>query len=135
MQIRAFDCWMHEQDIRAALGTPGDESGMAVEVSLDEMETAMGFVVGKKAGAPEGASVTFDLTGDTSRRVHVLVDGRAAVVPQLPGPATATLSMPVIVFTRLAGGRADAAGLSGLVTISGDDELGRRVLDQLAYTI
>lgn len=135
MQIRAFDCWMHEQDIRAALDLPGHDSGLAVEVVLDEVETAMGFVVGKKVGTPDGASVTFDLIGDTGRRIHVLVDGRAAVVPQLPGSATVTLTMPIIAFTRLAGGRPDAAGLRDLVAISGDDELGRRVLNQLAYTI
>ena len=40
---------------------------MGLEVSLDEMTTAMGFVVGKRAGAPDGSSVTFDLTGDGER--------------------------------------------------------------------
>ena len=51
MQIRVFDCWLHEQDIRDAVGRPGHETGLAVEVVLDEMATALGFVVGKKAGA------------------------------------------------------------------------------------
>ena len=54
MQIRVFDCWLHEQDIRDAVGQPGHESGLAVEVVLDEMATALGFVVGKKAGATAG---------------------------------------------------------------------------------
>lgn len=27
MEIRIFDCWMHEQDIRTAVGLPGNESG------------------------------------------------------------------------------------------------------------
>lgn len=135
MQIRVFDCWMHEQDIRAALRYPGHESGPAVEVSLDEMAVAMGFVVGKRAGAPDGSSVTFDLTGGTSRRIHVRVDGRAAVVPALAEPATTTLTMPVISFSRFAGGRADAVDHADRVTISGDPELGERVLAGLAYTI
>ncbi len=67
MQIRVFDCWMHEQDIRAAVDLPGHDAGPAVDVSLDEMTTAMGFVVGKKAGAPRARRVTFSLTGPAGR--------------------------------------------------------------------
>lgn len=135
MQIRVFDCWMHEQDIRAAVGRPGHESGVAVEVSLDEMTTALGFVVGKRAGAPAGSSVTFELTGDAARTIHVAVEERARVVDRLDGPATCTLTMPVIAFSRLAGGRLDAPQHLELVAVAGDRELGQRVLDHLAYTI
>jgi uncharacterized protein (TIGR03083 family) len=135
MQIRVFDCWMHEQDIRYAIRMPGHESGLAVEVTLDEMSNAMGFVVGKQAAAPAGSSVTFDLTGATSRQIHVQVEERAALVESLDGPATATLTMPVISFSRIAGGRLDAPDHLAHCSIGGDDELGRRVLENLAYTI
>lgn len=135
MQIRVFDCWMHEQDIRAGVDLPGHESGVAVEVSLDEIENAMGFVVGKRSGAPAGTTVTFDLTGPGGRRIHVSVDGRAAVVASLDRPATVTLRMPVIWFTRIAGGREDASEHLDRVTLSGDEELGRTILSNLAYTI
>ena len=85
MQIRVFDCWLHEQDVRDAVGRPGHESGVAVDVVLDEMATALGFVVGKKAGATAGQSVTFALTdsGAVVRELHVEVADRAAVVPAL----------------------------------------------------
>ncbi len=135
MRIRVFDCWVHEQDIRAALRLPGHESGAAVEASLDEMAASMGFVVGKRAGAPAGASVTFDLTGASGRQIHVLVGDRAAVVPSLDGPATVTLTMPVISFSRLAAGRLDGADHHGAVKISGDESLGHAVLDNLGYMI
>jgi uncharacterized protein (TIGR03083 family) len=135
MQIRVFDCWMHEQDIRVAVDRPGHETGLAVEISLDEIAAAMGFVVGKRAGAPQGASVTFDLTGPAARRIHVAVGERAAVVPQLDGDATTTLTMPVISFTRLAGGRLDAEEHRARAEIDGDTELGERVLVNLGYTI
>lgn len=135
MQIRVFDCWMHEQDIRAALGRPGHDSGLPVDVSLDEMATAMGFVVGKQAAAPAGTTVTFDLTGPAARQIHVEVGDRAVVVDQLAGPATVTLTMPVIAYTRIAGGRADADGHRADVSMSGDTELGERVLANLRYTI
>ncbi|WP_040495959.1 maleylpyruvate isomerase family mycothiol-dependent enzyme [Ilumatobacter nonamiensis] len=137
MQIRVFDCWLHEQDIRDAVGVPGHEAGLAVEVTLDEMETAMGFVVGKRAGAVDGQSVTFALTDDGAivRWIHVAVDGRAAVVPALDAPATTTITLPVGVMTRRCAGRVDAATVAGEIDVSGDVELGTSVLDALTYTI
>lgn len=135
MRIRVFDCWMHEQDIRDATGRPGHAWGSAVDLSLDEMATALGFVVGKKAGAPDGASVTFALEGEADRRIHVLVDGRAAVVDALDGPATTTVHTDVHTFSRLAGGRVSLAAVSNRVAVEGDTTLGQAVVDNLAYTI
>lgn len=134
MRIRVFDCWMHEQDIRDAVGRPGHTSGLPVEVALDEMASALGYVVGKRAGAPDGASVTFSLTGGVDRDIHVVVDGRAAVVEGLDGPATATLRTSVHTFSRLAGGRIPASEAPD-VEVEGDVGLGRSVLENLAYTI
>jgi uncharacterized protein (TIGR03083 family) len=139
MRIRVFDCWMHEQDIRDAVGRPGHLDGPAVELALDEMVTAMGFVVGKRAGAPDGARVTFSIDGDggsASRDIHVAVDGRAAVVDTLDRPAWVTLTTDVHTFTRLAGGRTRYVDIdSDLVAIEGDPVLADRILHNLAYTI
>ncbi len=136
MRIRVFDCWMHEQDIRDAVGLPGHLDGPAVELALDEMVTAMGFVVGKRAGAPDGARVTFALTGDAARDVHVVVDGRAAVVPELDLPASVVITTDVHTFTRLAGGRTHWEAVDAdLIAIEGDPALGAHILANLAYTI
>ncbi len=137
MQIRVFDCWLHEQDIRDAVGRPGHETGLAVEVVLDEMATALGFVVGKKAGATAGQSVTFALTdgGAVVRQLHVEVGDRAAVVPALSGPPTVVLTMPVGVMTRRCAGRVGADDLLDQVIIDGDLSLASRVLDNQSYTI
>lgn len=135
MRIRVFDCWMHEQDIRDALGAPGHDSGPAVELALDEITTAMGYIVGRKAGVPAGASVTLDLAGPNARTIHVAVAKRAEVVPRLPGPATAVVHMPVLTFTRLAGGRVHLAASTDDVRLSGDRALAQSVLDNLAFTI
>ena len=124
MRIRLFDTWLHEQDIRDVVGRPGHESGAAVELTLDEMSGAMGYVVGKLAGAPDGSSVTFDLTGDAARAIHVRVDGRAAVVDSLDGPATVTLRMPVGVWVRLAGGRVALDEVTDQIVVDGDTALG-----------
>ena len=137
MQIRVFDCWLHEQDIRDAVGVPGHEVGLAVSVTLDEMTTAMGFVVGKKAKVETGESVTFALTdgGETVREIHVEVDERAGVVDELDGLATTTLTMPIGVMTRLCAGRVDLDDVRDQVSASGDAAVGDRVLANLNYTI
>lgn len=133
LEIRVFDCWVHEQDIRSAVGRPGHESGRCAEMSLNEIERALGFVVGKKAGLPDGSSVTFELTSPVERTTHVLVNGRAAVVPELRHEATVTLAMSSSLFMRLACGRTEPSGQG--IEITGDQELGRKVLENLAFTI
>jgi uncharacterized protein (TIGR03083 family) len=137
MQIRVFDCWLHEQDIRDAVGRPGHESGVAVDVVLDEMATALGFVVGKKAGAVAGQSVTFALTdgGSVVRELHVEVGERAAVVPALSAPATVVLTMPVGVMTRRCAGRVGPDDLLDQVVIDGDLALAAKILENQSYTI
>ena len=135
MRIRVFDQWLHELDIRDAIGEPGGDSGPAAEVGLDEMAVAMGYVVGKKAGAPQGSRVRIVLTGDAGRDINVEVGERAAVVDELSGPPTLTATMPAGVFARLGGGRADPATLRDQVTLDGDTELGERLIQNFGYTI
>jgi uncharacterized protein (TIGR03083 family) len=134
MQIRVFDCWIHEQDCREALGRPGHHRGPAVEVTLDEMATAMGFVVGKKAGATEGQSVRLELRGPTERTIDVRVDGRAAVVDDLDEP-TATITVPTTQWIRYAAGRRPVDPDDPDIRIQGDEDLARSVLSNCAYTI
>ncbi|MEX2627618.1 MAG: maleylpyruvate isomerase family mycothiol-dependent enzyme [Ilumatobacteraceae bacterium] len=135
MQIRVFDSWFHEQDIREAVGKPGHGAGPAVVVALDEVTTALGFVVGKRAGVPQGSSVTFELTGTSGRTIHVDVAERARVVEDLGGPATVKITLPVLAFTRLCGGRTTIDRVRNDVEVSGDEALGEQILENLAYTI
>jgi uncharacterized protein (TIGR03083 family) len=135
MQIRVFDCWLHEQDIRDAVARPGHDSGPCAEQSIDEVARALGFLVGKRAGAPAGSRVTVELTGPAPRTLHVAVDERAAVVPSLDRPATATVRMPAGLFIRLAGGRVDPADHLAEVELEGDTDLARRIATSLAFTI
>jgi uncharacterized protein (TIGR03083 family) len=135
MRIRVFDCWMHEQDIRDAVGMPGHGDGPCAAVALSEAASALGYIVGKRAGAPEGATVTIELTGPEHVTWHVLVDGRARLVDTLPGPPTAAVRLTSHLFSRLAGGRVPAAEHLAEITVDGDQDLGRRVALALAFTI
>jgi uncharacterized protein (TIGR03083 family) len=136
LPFRIFDCWVHEQDMRRAVGRPGDLDSRAAEHTLGMMTGRMPFIVGKKVGAPDGLSVVFALSGPLAREVVVeMVDGRAGMVPNAPASPTVRLAMTTETFARLATGRVDpdAARNAGDVTIQGDVELGARVVDNMNY--
>ena len=137
IQIRVMDCWVHEQDIREAVRHPGHQEGLAVDVALDEVVTALGFVVGKQAGAPSGSSVRFELTGGSARTIDVVVEDRARASAQRVERPTTSLEMPVVTFMRLVAGRTDPEPVieGGGVVVHGDDGLGHQVIGHLAYMI
>jgi uncharacterized protein (TIGR03083 family) len=136
MQIRVFDVWAHERDIRVALGLPGDDGGPVAEMALDEVEASLGYIVGKKIGVPDGSSIAIELAGPVTRVMSVQVDGRARVVDHLDSP-TVTLTTDSLTFMLLACGRIDPDGPigDGRVSWSGDDELGARAARHLAFTM
>jgi len=139
MRIRAFDCWMHEQDIRAALDRAPSAAQLSTadaRVSLDEMAASMSFVVGKKGQAPDGSRVLLELTGPLSREIRVAVDGRAALVEDFGGAEpTTVVTLDGLQFTRLAGGRGLVSYRPAEVEYTGDDAVGKRIVENLAYVI
>jgi uncharacterized protein (TIGR03083 family) len=139
MRIRAFDCWMHEQDIRAALGrepSAAQLSGADARQSLDEMAASMSFVVGKRGQAPDGSRVLLELTGPLSREIRVAVDGRAALVEDFGGAEpTTVVTLDGLQFTRLAGGRGLVSYRPADIDYSGDSVVGKRIVENLAYVI
>ncbi len=136
MRIRHFDCFMHEQDIRVGLGLPLRSDPEQVSSCLEEVATGLGYIVGRRAGLPDGSRVRIELTGEGERTFLVNVEGRAAVVDELDGPATVEIELPADLFLRLTGGRADGASARpGEVRHAGDVALARQLVDHLAFTI
>jgi uncharacterized protein (TIGR03083 family) len=140
MAIRVFDCWYHDQDIREALDQPGYFDGPVADLSIERIPPkGLPYVVGKKAGVPAGSTVMFDVTGDPRLVVAVQVppEGRAVLLETAPATATVALLMDRRTFTRLAGGRwnGDKARTAGGLRIEGDQDLGNRVVDNMAFTI
>lgn len=136
MDIRVFDFWVHEQDIRVPLGRPGHETGPAAEAAIREIEMSLGYIVGRKVGLPDGAGITIDLTGPIDRMFHVAVDGRAAQVAMLESPDV-TLRTDSTTFALLACGRIDPQLPidDGRISWEGDAELGERAARNLAFTM
>lgn len=137
LEIRVFDCWLHEQDIRRVLGRPAPLNTPAGRHTLGRMVKPMAYVVGKKAGAPQGSSVVIRVTGEIALTIAVVVGDRAAVADTVPEDPTATIETDTATFVALATGRWTLARAEqdGLVQLGGDVELARRVAENLGYTI
>ena len=136
LEIRIFDFWVHERDIATPLGLPTDNTGASAEIALGQVEGSIGYIVGKKVGIPDGSSIVFHLTAPIKRHISVLVDGRAKQVDDLANPSV-ELTTDTLTFIQLAAGRIDPQTQidSGLVTWTGDRELGERAARNLAFTI
>jgi uncharacterized protein (TIGR03083 family) len=137
MRVRIFDCWMHEQDVREAVGRSADDGGFDgadSRLALDEIAASMGFVVGKLGKAPVGSRVRLELTGPLSRTINVSVDERAKVVDDFGDEEpTATISLDGLLFTRLAGGRTTVD--HSAISYGGDEAVGKRIVEHLNYVI
>ena len=126
LQLRLMDTWSHEQDIRRALGRPGHASGPAADGAIAYFIKLLPYIVGKKAGAPDGASAVFEVD-DRIIPIEV-VDGRARACERAPESATVRLAMDTATFAALVGGR--TASLDG-VAVTGDTDLGQRIVTNM----
>ncbi|MEU2827380.1 maleylpyruvate isomerase family mycothiol-dependent enzyme [Streptomyces lavendulae] len=136
LRLRAFDVWIHEQDLRSALGVPGNWDSPGAYVAQDLLLAGLAKVVAKGAGAPPGSAVVLDVHGalEFMRTVRVDLSGRATVekTPSL-GPAV-TLAMDWETYVRLAAGRVRPRAVADRVKVAGDAELGDAILAAFAVT-
>ena len=136
MRVRHYDCFLHEHDIRQALGLADRDEPSHVASALAETATALGYIVGRKAAMPSGSSVRIRLTGSVEVTYLVRVRERAEVVDRLDGEPTAGITLPAMLFLRLTGGRVEAAGhLGSDLLLDGDVSLAEHLAGNLAYTI
>lgn len=103
LAFRIFDLWVHEQDLRRALKQPGGTDNAAAKYVLDSLTGRMGFVVGKKAAAPDGI-YRFEVGGYRNFDV-VVAQGRGAVADINNEAPTFTLRMDVHNYTKALCGR------------------------------
>jgi uncharacterized protein (TIGR03083 family) len=136
MEIRVFDTWAHEQDIRVPLGLSGHLEGRGPAMSLDEAHIAFGYLVGKRAGLPDGSSVQVSVTGPNARDLYAVVEGRARVVDLVADPAC-TVTTDFLTFMLLCCGRIEPDGPigDGRLTLGGDVALAGQVARNLRFTI
>lgn len=132
LRNRPLDVWMHEQDIRRAVGRPGGMDTVGAQHTADYLSEAFGFVVGKRVAPPVGTTAVLAVEGSEPIAVEIGEDGRGRRLAAVPEQPTVRLDMDRESFIVLAGGRRAAA--PGAVRIVGDSGLGQRIVERLATT-
>ncbi|MFF4318431.1 maleylpyruvate isomerase family mycothiol-dependent enzyme [Streptomyces sp. NPDC001568] len=136
LRLRAFDVWIHEQDLRAALGVPGNWDSPGAYVAQDMLLAGLPKAVAKGAGAPANSAVVIDVHGplEFMRTVRVDAAGRGTLdkSPSL-GPAV-TLTLDWETYVRLAAGRVRPRTVADRVKAEGDQELAGAILAAFAVT-
>ena len=138
LAVRIYDAWVHEQDIRRALGIPGHLSGPVAQHGYGRTEMAMPFVVGRKVKPDDGSTVVFEVAGDVGGTIALNMDGgRAYRMDAAPPSPTVRLSMDLTAFNALGTGRwtAEQALADGSVAIAGDRALGERIVGEMNFMI
>lgn len=133
MRIRTFDIWLHEQDIRDAIGQPGGEDSDAAHMAAARMLEVIPMLFVKGVGATASQSLQLVLTGPGVSGTWGMVvsdDGRAHFADVVDPEVTVTMSWPL--FARRCAGRISVSDAQ--VTVVGDQHLGQRFLDALAFT-
>ncbi|WP_340559798.1 maleylpyruvate isomerase family mycothiol-dependent enzyme [Streptomyces sp. GSL17-111] len=136
LRERAFDVWAHEQDLRRALGKPGNLDAPGAHVARDVFIAALPAVVAERGSAPANSAVVFDVSGPVEfmRTVRVDKEGRATVngSPSL-GPAV-TFALDWETYVRLACGRVRPQAVADRVKVEGDQRLAEAILAHFAVT-
>ncbi|HWJ80978.1 MAG TPA: maleylpyruvate isomerase family mycothiol-dependent enzyme [Nocardioides sp.] len=132
LRNRPLDVWMHEQDVRRAVGLPGGMDSAGAQHTADYLSEGFGYVVGKKVKAPTGTTAVLAVEGSPVVAVEVDESGRAQRLAEPPAEPTVRLSMDRGTFIVLAGGRRPAE--PGAVVVEGDEELAAQVVAKLGTT-
>lgn len=156
--MRTFDVWVHEQDIRTAIGRPGNLDSPAATVFVNSVLLQLPKLIAKGAGLEPGATVIIDVTGPLMARQGVRVEideqGRPRGHPTFVGDADYAaswyapgehaqtsdgqldrqtfISLSTQAFTRRAAGRRPVSDTA--YSVVGDEAIARRVLEALVVT-
>ncbi len=123
LRMRCFDIFLHEVDIRDALGMSEPHLGAAARVTAALIADGLGFVWVKRAGAEPGDVLHLVVADWVDAWIGVGEDGRGREVE--PGGATTTVALDPMEFLRLGSGRGGDVNAAG---IGGDLARGRAVL-------
>ena len=107
LRNRPLDVWMHEQDVRRAVGRPGNLDSPAARHSAEYLSESLGFVLAKKVRAPVDTTVALQVDGLPPRVACVAPDGRGRLLADAPATdeVDATIQCDLESFLLLAGGR------------------------------
>ncbi|MCB0915057.1 MAG: maleylpyruvate isomerase family mycothiol-dependent enzyme [Actinobacteria bacterium] len=128
IRMRCFDIWVHDQDIRAGIGEPGDLGTPAAWVAADRMLSGLERTWARDVKAPAGATAEVTVTGPGVEFVAAVTaddNGRGRLI-EPPAEPTVRLTMDWPTFVARSAGRAYPE--IGSPRAEGDPELTERLL-------
>jgi len=114
LRMRILDTWVHEQDIRDAIGQPGGLTTSGAKVTGHMLLGGLPKAWGKKVSPPVGSILRVTVTGPgvfADQSVVIAEDGRAQLVSGDSewGEPPVHLTMPWLAFFQAASGRVDVS--------------------------
>ena len=151
-RLRLMDIWVHEQDLREAVGRPGSLDSAGASQWTDQVLAALPRVVLGRVRPEPGTVIIVESTGPVTGRAGIRVgepgeDGRLTGHPLFSGQvdaeddrtaeeigaeATTTIHLSTDALTRRAAGRRTTEDTA--YQVIGDEDLARRVLEAYVLT-
>lgn len=137
LRMRCFDIWVHDQDIRAAIGTPGDLDTPGAVVAAKQMLNGLGRTWARTVQATPEQSALLQVDGpgvtfDVELRLDDEGRGRAQLADDSTPPATTLLATSWPNFAAGCAGRTSFD--VDAVRVEGDESLGVRLVSALNVT-
>ena len=124
--VRAFELWVHDNDIRQAVGLPPSVPDPATLGLMTEVAARLLPHAAARTGVDEPMSLHLVLTGPGGGTWDVPIGTGGAGGASSTEPADVVIVSDAVDFCRLVANRADPAGLD--VHVTGDAELAAAVL-------
>jgi uncharacterized protein (TIGR03083 family) len=135
LTIRLFDLYSHEQDIRRALHMPGGLDGLTAHHARELLARGVASKAAQRLEPPDGTTVLLDITGpEQAWRLITFAAGKGRVSDEASADPTVTLRLDLNTLTILGCGRADDPSARDRVGVEGDVTLGRKILEDVAFT-
>jgi uncharacterized protein (TIGR03083 family) len=134
--FRVLDSWIHELDMRRAVGRPANMESPSARLAIDRLRGILGVIVGSRLRPPDGTRVAFVVEGPGGFvEAYAMQDAHAVALDPVPEPVAGTVDaavhMDADTFVRLVGGRGQIDLVAPLVRLEGDASLGHRVLEHM----
>jgi uncharacterized protein (TIGR03083 family) len=138
VRMRTFDAWVHEEDIRSAIGVDGGWNSDAAGIAFLQIVGALPFVWARGAGAPVGSTLCVTVVGpDLHHEVSIAIDdsGKGVRIPSRPD-ADVQLDIMWAALMQLACGRLAPGdpSLAARLELRGDPALGQALLRGMTIT-
>ena len=134
LEMRINDTWVHEQDIRAAIGIPGNLDTEGALISARSLLDMLPFAWAKNVQAPPLTSIEIRITSPFEMSGQAITDteGRASVTTGAT-PDVMILG-PWAALLPLLAGRSKSADLTSQLDVTGNPELATRFLAGMDVT-